>query len=272
MVPKDQYEEVVARMRTKITEGKVPGVTDPDAADSMIRKGHLTHEQSLRLRKFGTKESLAFDVMTQAQIAGMVGSLSAFMAFIRAKRNGFSNKNATIIAEKEFGKIGKKVLASGVVSQQFLRSEVGRKAAALTTHAVRKGINTLCDTEVGRKVIEKVAQGISGKVVSGAVARTVATKAIRSNIISSTIVFAVDSVPDTYRLCIGKMSAKEFGKSRATGVAGVASGSVGYVVGMALGTAVLPGVGTVIGGFVGGILGGMGGSVGVKKVTNSFWK
>lgn len=272
MVPKDQYEEVIARMRTKITKGKVPGVTNPNAANNMIRKGNLTHEQSLRLRKFGTKESLAFDVMTQAQIAGMVGGLSAFIAFIRAKRNGFCYKKATAIAGKDFGEIGTKVLASGVATQQFLRSEVGRKAATLTTHVVRKGINTLCDTDVGCKVIEKVAQGISGKVVNGAVARTVATKAIRGNIISSTIVFAVDSVPDTYRLCIGKMSAKEFGKSRATGVAGVASGSVGYVVGMALGTAMLPGVGTAIGGFVGGILGGMCGSVGVKKVTNSFWK
>ena len=268
MVPKDQYEEAVARMRNKIAEGKVPGVTDPDAASGMIRKGNLTHEQSQNLRKFGTKESVAFDVLTQAQIAGMIGGFSAFMAFINAKMNGFSYKNATIIAGKEFGKSGTKVLASGVATQQFLRSEVGRKAATVTTHVVRKGINAVCNTEVGRKVIEKVAQGVGGKVVNGAAARTVATRAIRGNILTSTIVFAVDSVPDTYRLCIGRMTAKDFGKSRAVGAAGVAGGSVGYMAGMAVGTAVFPGVGTAIGGFVGGIFGGIGGSTGIKKVLS----
>ena len=268
MVPKDQYEEALAHMRAKISEGKVPGVTDPDAANSIIRKGNLTYDQSQNLKKFCTKESLAFDVMTQAQVAGMVGGFSALIAFINAKRNGFDYKNATIIAGKEFGKTGAKTLANGVATQQFLRSEVGRKAATITTHAVRKGINVVCDTEVGCKIIEKVAQGVGGKVVNGAAARTIATKAIRGNIITSTIVFAVDSVPDTYRLCVGKMSAKDFGKSRVTDAAGVAGGSIGYMAGMAIGTAVFPGVGTAIGGFVGGILGGIGGGSGAKKVLS----
>lgn len=268
MVPKDQYKEAAARMRVKIQEGKVPGVTDPDAANSMVRQGNLTREQSLNLKRFGTKESLAFDVLTQAQIAGMVGGISALFAFISAKRNGFNIKNASIIAGKEFGKSGSKVLVSGVATQQFLRSEIGRKAATVTTHAVRKGINLVCDTRIGRKAIEKFAQGIGGKVVNGAAARTVATKAIRGNIITSSIVFVVDSVPDTYRLCVGKISGKEFGKSRATGAASVAGGSIGYMTGMAIGTAVLPGVGTAIGGFVGGILGGIGGGAGAKKVLS----
>ena len=56
MVPKDQYKEALAHMRAKISEGKVPGVTDPDAANSIIRKGNLTYEQSQNLKKFCTKE------------------------------------------------------------------------------------------------------------------------------------------------------------------------------------------------------------------------
>lgn len=266
MVPKDQYEEAIARMRAKIQEGKVPGVTDPDAASSMVRKGNLTREQALNLKRFGTKESLAFDVLTQTQVAGMIAGVSAVVAFINAKCHGCDIKDASIIAGKEFGKTGSKVLVCGVATQQFLRSEVGRKSAAVTTHAVRKGLNAVCNTGIGRKVVEKFAQGVGGKVVNGAAARTVATKAIRGNIITSTIVFAVDSVPDTYRLCVGKMSSKEYGKSRATGFASVAGGSFGYMAGMAIGTALLPGVGTAVGGFVGGILGGIGGDAGAKKV------
>lgn len=270
MVPKDQYEEVVARLRKKIAEGKVPGVTDPDAAESMVRKGHLTRQQVQNLKKFGTKESLAFDVLTQAQVAGFVGGISAFWSFVSAKRSGADTKQAAVAAGKEFGKSGSKTLACGVATQQFLRTEAGRKAATVATHAVRKSINTVCKTGAGKKVVEKIAQGVGGKVVKGAAARTVATRAIRGNVITSSIVFAVDSVPDTYRLCAGKMTVKEYGKSRAAGAAGVAGGSAGYLAGMAVGTAVLPGVGTAIGGFVGGLLGGIGGTAGAKKVMSLF--
>lgn len=266
MVPKDQYEEVVARLRRKIAEGKVAGVMDPDAAEQMVRKGRLTRRQVQNLKRCGTKESLAFDVLTQAQVAGIVGGVSAFWTFVNAKRNGAGGKQAAVAAGKEFGKAGGKTLACGVATQQFLRTTAGRKSAVAATLAVRKGVNAVCKSGVGKKVVEKVAQGVGGKVVKGAAARTVATRAIRGNVITSSIVFAIDSVPDTYRLCTGKMSAKEFGKSRATGAAGVAGGSIGYLAGMAIGTAILPGIGTTIGGFVGGILGGIGGTAGAREL------
>ena len=266
MVPQDQYEEAIICLKNKIAEGKVPGVSNPDDAIKMIKKGQLTYKQALKIKKVATKESLAFDVATQAQVAGFIGGISAGLAFYSAKKAGLSNKEASATAAKEFGKSGGKILVSGVATQQFLRSEAGRKVAAITTHVVRKGINGACDTNVGRNVIEKFSQGVCGKMVNGSAARTIATKAIRGNIITSAVVFAVDSIPDTYRLCTGKMSAKEFGKSRAVGAAGVAAGSVGYMAGMAIGTAICPGVGTAIGGFVGGILGGIGGNAGAQKV------
>lgn len=230
MVPKDQYKEAVSRMREKITQGKVPGVKDPNAAESIIRKGNLTRNQAARLKRAGTRESLAFDILTQAQVAGFVGGISASIAFINAKRTGASYKDASIAAGKEFGKSGAKVLACGVATQQFLRSKLGCKIAT----------------------------------------KTVATKAIRGNIITGVMVFAVDSIPDTYKLCRRKMSWSDYSKSRVSGAAGIVGGSAGYMAGMAIGTAVLPGVGTAIGGFIGGILGGMGGSAGMEKIIGHF--
>lgn len=268
MVPKDQYEEVIARLRQKILDGKVPGVSDPNAAEHMIRRGNITYAQAANIKKFGTKESLVFDALTQAQVAGFIGGISAIGSFFAAILNGKSIKNASIEATKDFGKAGGKVLVNGVATQQFLRTEIGRKAATITTFAVRKLINTTCGSGVGRKVIEIFAQGVGNKVVKGAATRTVATRAIRGNIITSTIVFTVDSVPDAFNLCRGKMSWKDFGKSRAKGAAGVAGGSVGYMAGMAAGTAICPGIGTAVGGFVGGILGGIGGSTSAQKALN----
>ena len=115
-----------------------------------------------------------------------------------------------------------------------------------------------------------LAADVGGKVVKGAAARTVTTKAIRGNIITSAVVFAIDSIPDTYKLCIGKLTAKEYGKSRATGAIGIVGGSAGYLVGTAVGTAIMPGVGSAVGGFVGGILGGLGGSSGSQRLLKSI--
>lgn len=270
MVPKDQYAEVVARMRQKIAKGKVPGVSDPAQAESIIRKGNITYDQSQRLRKAGTAESMVFDLASQAQVAGFLGGLSAAFVFVQAKRSGASTGKAVKEAGKEFGSTGAKVLSGGVATQQLLRTQVGRNASAAVTKVAKNGVEVAYKTQAGKAVIDKIAQGVGGKVASGSAARTVATKAIRGNVVTSAVMFAVDSIPDTYRLATGKMSGKEFAKSRATGAGGVAGGSAGYMAGMALGTAICPGIGTAIGGIIGGVAGGIGGSSAVKKFISLF--
>lgn len=268
IVPREQYAEALERMEKKIADGKVPGVTDPAKAADLIKQGRLTHEQCLNLKKAFTKESLAFDTLTQASVAGMVGVVAGAVSFVQAKRNGATTKEATISAAKETGKTGGKVLLSGIVTQQILKAELGRKAATVTTHAVRKGLDVAAKTEVGKSVIAKVAQGTCGKVLTGAAAKTVATKAIRGNIVTSTVMFAVTSIPDTCRVLTGRMKPSEYGKRTAENAASTAGGSAGYMAGMAIGTAICPGVGTAIGGIVGGIAGGIGASAGIKKIIS----
>lgn len=63
-VPKDQYENVVKDFRRKIENGKVPGVTDPNEAAKIVRKGRLTYQQAVNLTKPGTIESLSYDALT----------------------------------------------------------------------------------------------------------------------------------------------------------------------------------------------------------------
>ncbi len=294
MVPKDQYEEAVERMRQKIADGKVPGVSDPNQAENLIRKGNLTYEQSLKLRKALTVESLAFDVVSQAKVAGFVGGLSAAYSFISAKQNGATTEDAFIAAGKEFGSTGLTVLGGGVATQQFLRTQVGRNTAAAVTKAVRKGVQSASQTKVGKWVVEKIALGVTGKELYGTAARTVATKTITGNVITGSAMYVVDSAPDTYRLVSGEMSGKEFAKSRAEAAGGVIGGSAGYLVGMSIGaatavgsgaaacaiaggtigTTLCPGAGTaaggMIGGIIGGVVGGIGGSAAVKKLTSLF--
>ena len=126
----------------------------------------------------------------------------------------------------------------------------------------------MCQSSAGKKVVQKAASGVCKKAINGAASRSVVTKAIRGNVISNTIMFAVNSVPDTYRVCTGKISVKEYGTRTAINAASTAGGSVGYFIGMTIGTAILPGAGTAIGGFVGCWVGSVGASKSVKKVMS----
>ena len=65
-VPKDQYQKVLDGFRRKIEKGKVPGVTDPNEAPNIVRKGRLTYQQAVNLTKPGTIESLSYDAFTGA--------------------------------------------------------------------------------------------------------------------------------------------------------------------------------------------------------------
>ena len=72
-VPADQYSQAIEYMKTRISNGQVPGASDPNMAYDIIRKGKLTYNQALNLAKAGTIESITFDVAT-----GAVTCLSAF--------------------------------------------------------------------------------------------------------------------------------------------------------------------------------------------------
>ena len=77
-VPKGQGAEAVKVMAKKIRDGKVPGVTDPNKAESLIREGSVTYEQACNIARFGTIDGLIYDaknacvqVVQSAHIIGL---------------------------------------------------------------------------------------------------------------------------------------------------------------------------------------------------------
>lgn len=60
-VPKDQYQQVLRGFEKKISQGKVPGVRDPEDAEKIVRKGKLTYDQAVNLTKPGAVESVTYD-------------------------------------------------------------------------------------------------------------------------------------------------------------------------------------------------------------------
>lgn len=269
-VPSDQYEEAVRIMRGRISNGEVPGVTDPNMADQIVIKGHYTYDEAVRIAKAGNLDSIKFDIQTQAVACAFACGLSFAVTYCSAKSQGVSHTEALKIASKQAAKSGATTMVTGVAAQQLLRTEVGRNFAAVATKAIKPAVQAAMKSELGKQVVAKTATAIAGKQVAGAAAANVVTKALRTNAVVSTVVFVGTTIPDAVNLCRGKISGAEFAENTTTNAAGVGGGWAGASVGAAVGSMICPGVGTVIGGIVGGIGGGMGASLGVKKVIGWF--
>lgn len=276
-VPKDQHAEIVRLMRKKISEGRVPGVTDPSQAPEMVRRGSITYRQAVNTARPGNIDSLIFDAKMQSVTAAGTFGVSFAFTFAMAKWNGKSHKDAIREASWAAVQVGGTAFLTGIVTSQLLRT----RAAAAGTVALRSLLKKVPCNTVGRKIVEGIAGAGTGRALTGATAVNHAAKVLRSNIATTIVVTALTSGPDFYRAAFARsISWKQMGKNFAVNAAGAAGGSVGWLgggaYGAAVGTALAPGVGTGIGAIVGGIGGALGlgtcCSWGAKKVANLIAK
>lgn len=262
-VPKDQYQQVLRGFEKKISQGKVPGVSDPKDAEKIVRKGKLTYDQAVNLAKPGTADSLKYDAATGAVTCSCAFGLSflatTFMAY-RETRDITGAVQAGITA-------GVQVFGLSF-AQHMLVSQLSRTGLSNALMAPSQAVVG----ELGFKASATIVNGLralTGKTaISGAAASKQLAKMLRSNAVSAAVTLAVFSVPETYKLFQGKASGAQYAQNMAclaTSVAGgitgaTAAGVAAAKVGAAAGTAVSPGVGTIVG-LAGGLVGGTVGTV-----------
>lgn len=262
-VPKDQYQQVLRGFEKKISQGKVPGVSDPKDAEKIVRKGKLTYDQAVNLTKPGTVESVAYDAATGAVTCSCAFGLSflatTFMAY-RETRDITGAVQAGVAAGVQV--FGLSFAQHMVVSQL---SRTGLSNALMTPSQAVVG-------KLGFKASATIVNGLralTGKTaISGAAASKQLAKMLRGNAVSAAVTLAVFSVPETYKLFQGKASGAQYAQNMAclaTSVAGgiagaTAAGVAAAKVGAAAGTAVSPGMGTIVG-LAGGMVGGTVGTV-----------
>lgn len=257
-VPKDQYQQVLRGFEKKISQGKVPGVSDPRDAEKIVRKGKLTYDQAVNLTKPGTVESVSYDAATGAVVCSCAFGLS-FLA-------------TTFMAYRETGDINGAVqagIAAGVqvfglsFAQHMVVSQLSRTGLSNALMAPSQAVVGKLGFKASATIVNGL-RALTGKTaISGAAASKQLAKMLRGNAVSAAVTLAVFSVPETYRLFQGKASGAQYAQNMAclaTSVAGgiagaAAAGAAAAKVGVAAGTAVSPGVGTVVG-LVGGMVGG----------------
>ena len=260
-VPKDQYERCLELMRKRITEGKVPGFSNPADAEKIVKQGTVTYRQARNIARAGNIDSLMFDTKTQAVTCTCVFAISFAVNFAQGHWRGQSTKDAMRGAFGAALATGGTTLIIGVVSAQLLRT----RAAAIGTVTVRNGMKSVSHTNIGRQAIHRVAAGSLGKPVYGGAAINHVSKLLRSNAITSIATTAVITTPDFYRAAFdGSISWRQFTKNLSANAAGVAGGVGGWMGGTAVGAvagSAVPIVGTAAGAVVGGIVGALGGGV-----------
>lgn len=257
-VPKDQYQQVLRGFEKKISQGKVPGVSDPRDAEKIVRKGKLTYGQAVNLTKPGTVESVTYDAAT--------GAVTCSCAF------GLSFLATTFMAYRETGDITGAVqagIAAGVqvfglsFAQHMVVSQLSRAGLSNALMAPSQAVVGKLGFKASATIVNGL-RALTGKTaISGAAASKQLAKMLRGNAVSAAVTLAVFSVPETYKLLQGKASGAQYAQNMAClatsiagGIAGAAAAGVAAAkVGAVAGTAVSPGVGTIVG-LAGGMVGG----------------
>lgn len=249
-VPRDQYDQAVKTMERKIEAGNVPGVTDPAQAKSLVLKGHLTYEQAKNITRFGTFDSIRYDVQEGAIVSLGVGGISFAVTATISYLNTNDRKQALQAACIRGGKAFGKTLVVYVGTQQLHR--------LATVQAAVKYI------EVG-KMSKPMAAALQRSM--GVSSRNQLNHALRGTVVASLVIVAVSSGPDLLKMVRGRMSGAQFTKNLAVTASSTAGGAVGAIAGGAIGASFGPvgiWVGKLAGGFIGGAIAG--------TVTNAIAK
>lgn len=261
-VPSDMYEAAVSAMEDKIRQGKIPGVTDPNEAKNIVRKGYFTYEQAKNIAKAGTVESLIYDAGTGAVIATSAFGVTALITFASNIWNGedfeISLKNSVYAGLKVGGTAFITTVIAGQLSKAGLNSALVGSSEAIVAF-------------MGPKASAAIVNAFrSGSEIYGAAAMKSAAKLLRGNIITGGITVVVLSSVDIINIFSGRISAKQLFKNVTETVATVAGGSGGWMGGAALGSMILPGIGTFFGGVLGSMLGGAASSAAAKAAMDTF--
>ncbi len=256
-VPFEHYDKAVELMKTKISEGKIPGISDPARAKEIVRQGIFTHEQAKNLVRFGRIESVSYDAINGMRIGGVVGSVSALLTFAVSVWQGQEIK----IALKQATRAGLQVFSSSFASHLVV-SQIGRTGAEQSL----RGASNLVVEGLGPRTCSFLSEFAGKQGLRGVAAQKYLAKALRGNAITAVVVTLVLSVKDIYRLLDRRISFSQAvknvtttGASVAGGMAGASAGgaagaSAGAATGAAIGS-IVPVIGTGAGAAIGGTIG-----------------
>jgi len=266
-VASDQYDEAVLLMKEKIQKGylKNAGVTDPEEAYKIVKKGSLKYNQAVNLAKGGTVESLVFDAANGVVSATSAFGISTVVVYTVATLNGYSPDEAMDVAIDEGLKTGSVVFGTSVIAGQLTKSNA-KNLFKPTSEALVKAYGD----DFAKAILKSVGEEITG--LSDDAVRTKAAEILRKQWLVTGITIALLTAEDVKDIVQGRISSEQLIKNLAVLTAGVAGGYAGAVVGGTISSAILPGAGTTAGSVAGSIVGGAAAGYGAEKLLGLIIK
>lgn len=256
-VPSDMYDAAIQAMEERIKKGQIPGVSDPDCAKEIVRRGRFTYAQARNIAKAGTVESLTYDAANGIKLAGTAMGLTALLSFATNIWQGKSKSEALEAACFDGICVGGIAWVTSILSAQLGRTGLENTMRAGANWTVKQ-LNT--------NVVNALANAFrSGNNIYGASAANHVSKTLRGHMAVTIIVTTVLSIDDFIALFSREISGKQAFKNICKTTSGVVGGAGGMWAGAAagakLGTLSGPSgiaVGTALGGLVGSVTGGFG--------------
>lgn len=261
-VPSDKYDAAVSAMEEKIREGKIPGVTDPEEAKNIVRKGHFTYEQAKNIAKAGTVESLTYDAVNGAIIAASAFGVTAVITLATSLWNGEDFDKSLELATYSGLKVGGTAFITTILAGQL--SKAGLNSALVSSSEAVVAF-------MGPKASAVLVNAFrSGSNIYGAAAMKSAAKLLRGNAITAGVTVVVFSSVDVVNIFRGRISGKQLFKNFTNTASTVAGGTGGWLGGATIGSAILPGIGTVVGGLIGSIAAGAVAGKATSAIMDNF--
>lgn len=252
-VPYDMYDGAVEAMKRRIMRNEVNGVTNPNDAENLVKRGNYTYAQVKQIAKAGTIESLTFDAANGAIVAKDAMGITALVTFATSLWNGEDFETALQNAALSGLKVGGVSFLTTIITSQIARTTLNASVRTATDVLVSK---------LGPKASTYIANSLrNGTNIYGAAAMNNVSKLLAGNIIASTISLIVLSTGDIIDIFRGRISGKQFAKDVTITGATIAGGNAGWMVGNAIGGAV---GGTVAGAMTGGVGAAAGAKIGAK--------
>ncbi|MGE8451417.1 MAG: hypothetical protein ACN6OP_12510, partial [Pseudomonadales bacterium] len=186
-VPRDQYSQAVQTMEKKIADKKVPGVTDPARAKDLVVKGSLTYDQAKNITRFGTFESVSYDIAEGSIIAMGAGGISFAITATISYLNTGDTRQALRAACLQGGSAFGKALIVYVGTQQLHR--------LATVQAAVKIVDVSNLSKPMALALQK-SMGVSNT--------RQLNQALRGTVVASLVVVAVTSGPDLVKMIRGR--------------------------------------------------------------------
>ncbi|VEF49138.1 Inner membrane protein yeeR [Bacillus freudenreichii] len=248
-VPRDQYETALQSMRDRIIRGDMEnlGITDPNDAEKIVKKGHITYKTAQRIAKAGTIEGITYDAAQGIVMGVKIFGISATLSFAQSIWRGEDADDALNNAITDGSSIFGKQIMQQVATKQIGRTAVERSLRPATDYIVKNVLGSKTSAQIVNTFFRTAGQ----TQIHGAAAMNHLSKLMRGNIVGMTISTVVLSSGSILDVINGKISRSQLFKNIST----TGSSVGGAAIGAALGS-VIPVGGTFIGGIIGGIVGG----------------